>query len=317
MERSRLSTFARLALATTIATYLLILVGGLVRASGAGLGCPDWPKCYGQWIPPTSVSQLPAGFDPATFNAVLTWTEYLNRLLGVTIGLLITATLVAAIVWHRLQPRILWPSLGAFLLVGFEGWLGGQVVRSGLEPWMISAHLMFALLIVTLLLYATFVAFRLRAGESRVAADPIRGRVRWLAVGVIAVVLLQVYLGTLVRGGIEQAIEARPDLIRGQWLAAIPLQDQAHRAVAAVAGFAVVALMLQIRTRLPGDRRLVGWSTVSVSLAIAQIVVGMILGRMDLPPAAQVLHLSFASLLLGSLVTVALVAGHPPRTAQD
>jgi heme A synthase len=95
MQPDRLKSFARLALATTVATYLLILVGALVRASGAGLGCPDWPMCYGRWIPPTSVSQLPAGYDPATFNAILTWTEYTNRLLGVSIGFLIIATAVA------------------------------------------------------------------------------------------------------------------------------------------------------------------------------------------------------------------------------
>lgn len=308
MDERRLQTFARLALATTIATYLLILVGGLVRASGAGLGCPDWPTCYGQWIPPTSVSQLPSGYDPATFNAVLTWTEYLNRLLGVTIGILITATCVTAIAWHRHRPRILWPSVGALLLVGFEGWLGGQVVRSGLEPWMISAHLMFALVIVTLLLYATFVAFRLRGGEDR-PASPERRRLRRLAVGVIAVVLLQVYLGTLVRGGMEHALGENPDLARSEWLAQVPMQDQAHRAVAAVAGLAVFALMLQARTRFASDRSLVTWATVAAILVGIQVIVGMVLGRADLPPTAQVLHLSGASLLLGSLVVVALVAG--------
>jgi cytochrome c oxidase assembly protein subunit 15 len=308
MDERRLQTFARLALATTLATYLLILVGGLVRASGAGLGCPDWPMCYGQWIPPTSVSQLPSGFDPATFNAVLTWTEYLNRLLGATIGILITATCVTAIVWHRSRPKILWPSVAALLLVGFEGWLGGQVVRSGLEPWMISAHLMFALIIVTLLLYATFVAFRLRAGDDR-PASPERRRLRWVAVGVIAVVLLQVYLGTTVRGGMEHALGENPELARGDWLAQVPMQDQAHRAVAAVAGLAVFALMLQVRTRFSADRALVSWATTGALLVAIQMVAGMILGRMDLPPAAQVIHLSGASLLLGSLVVVALLAG--------
>jgi cytochrome c oxidase assembly protein subunit 15 len=308
MDERRLQTFARLALATTLATYLLILVGGLVRASGAGLGCPDWPMCYGQWIPPTSVSQLPSGYDPADFNAVLTWTEYLNRLLGVTIGFLIVATCATAIAWHRHRPRILWPSVGALLLVGFEGWLGGQVVRSGLEPWMISAHLMFALIIVTLLLYSTFVAFRLRGGYE-LAASPERSRLRRVAVGVIALVLLQVYLGTLVRGGMEHALGEFPDLARSEWLAQIPMQDQTHRAVAAIAGLAVFALMLQARTRFATDRALVSWSTAGAILVGVQMVAGMILGRMDLPPAAQVIHLSGASLLLGSLVVVALLAG--------
>jgi len=308
MESDRLKTFARLALATTIATYLLILVGALVRASGAGLGCPDWPMCYGRWIPPTSVSQLPAGFDPATFNAVLTWTEYTNRLLGVSIGFLITATVVAALRWHRSEARILWPSVAALLLVGFEGWLGGQVVRSGLEPWMISVHLIFALLIVTLLLYATFVAFQLRE-PAGTKSGPERVKLARFASAVIGTLLLQIYLGTLVRGGMEVAVDANPELPRAAWLAAVASQDQVHRGMAALVVLAVAALMLQIRTNFSGDRPLVRWATVAAVLAAGQIAVGMILGRMALPPAAQVLHLSIASLLLGALVMVALLAG--------
>jgi cytochrome c oxidase assembly protein subunit 15 len=308
MQPDRLKTFARLALATTIATYLLIVVGALVRASGAGLGCPDWPRCYGLWIPPTSVSQLPAGFDPATFNAILTWTEYSNRLLGMSIGLLITATVVAAIRWHRREARILWPSVAALFLVGFEGWLGGQVVRSGLEPWMISAHLIFALLIVTLLLYATFVAFRLREPH-RPPAGPERVKLVRFASAVIGTLLLQVYLGTLVRGGMEVAVSADPELPRSAWLAAVASQDQVHRGMAILVVLAVGALMLQIRTHFARDLPLVRWATVAAILAAGQVAIGMTLSRMALPPAAQVLHLSIASLLLGALVVVTLLAG--------
>ena len=88
----------RMALITLCAVYFLILVGSSVRASGAGMGCPDWPTCFGQWIPPTHESQLPAnyqeiyadlGYAETRFNAVKTWTEYANRLTGVTIGFLI------------------------------------------------------------------------------------------------------------------------------------------------------------------------------------------------------------------------------------
>ena len=79
----------RFAFITLCATYILILMGGIVRATGAGLGCPDWPRCFGLWIPPVNYSQLPPNFDPSQFNLIKTWTEYINRLIGVTIGLLI------------------------------------------------------------------------------------------------------------------------------------------------------------------------------------------------------------------------------------
>jgi heme A synthase len=79
-------------------------VGGLVRASGAGLGCPDWPRCFGSWIPPLSAADLPARFDPALFKPTLMWTEYLNRLLGMTVGLMILATTISAWRHHRREP---------------------------------------------------------------------------------------------------------------------------------------------------------------------------------------------------------------------
>ena len=59
-------------------TYLLIFIGGLVRVSGAGMGCPDWPKCFDRWIPPTNIDQLPEHIDPSKFNIVLAWIEYSN-----------------------------------------------------------------------------------------------------------------------------------------------------------------------------------------------------------------------------------------------
>ncbi|MEQ8407904.1 MAG: COX15/CtaA family protein, partial [Gammaproteobacteria bacterium] len=96
-EELALRRFRRMALITLSAVYLLILVGASVRASGAGMGCPDWPTCFGQWIPPTSEAQLPdnyqeiyaeLGYGDTRFNVVKTWTEFANRLVGVTIGLL-------------------------------------------------------------------------------------------------------------------------------------------------------------------------------------------------------------------------------------
>src|SRR6185295_354260 len=159
MGASRFSSFQRLALWTTGTTYFLILVGGLVRASGAGLGCPDWPRCFGSWIPPASAADLPPQFDRSLFNPTLMWTEYLNRLLGVAVGFLILATVVSAWRHHRRDPRILWSAIVALLLTGFQGWLGGRVVAHELAAWIVTAHLLVAIVIVALLIYATVSAF--------------------------------------------------------------------------------------------------------------------------------------------------------------
>lgn len=187
---------------TVISIYLLILVGGVVRATGSGMGCPDWPKCFGQWVPPTEASQLPADYKQiytaqrvaknqrlartlaslgfrqvageifahptqyieTDFNATKTWIEYLNRLLGALIGIFVFVTAVVAVpYWQRDRP-IVWLAVASWVLTGFQGWLGSLVVSTNLLPVMVTIHMGLALLIVALLLYA---AHRARWGSAQ------------------------------------------------------------------------------------------------------------------------------------------------------
>jgi heme a synthase len=299
---TRLDGFQKLAIATTATTYLLILVGGLVRAAGAGMGCPDWPKCFGLWVPPTRADELPLGFDPAQFNAALTWTEDANRLLGASTGLLILATLVAAWVRHRRSPGILWPSVAAFLAVGFQGWLGGRVVAHGLAPWIVTVHLVMALVIVSLLLYATvnaFFATNQPRSESR--RDLVTAL---LAPGLVVVTLVQVALGTQVRGGVDRA--SGLGVPRSGLLDTVGLVDDLHRGMA-VCVFAL-AVWLWSRVHCQGSPAIVQRSaTLVVTLAGLQIVAGILLAHLGLPRAIQVAHLSVASLLLGAETLLALL----------
>jgi cytochrome c oxidase assembly protein subunit 15 len=189
---------------TVISIYLLILVGGVVRATGSGMGCPDWPRCFGQWIPPTDVSELPAdykqvyttqrvaknqklartlasfGFKQVAgeifahptqyietdFNATKTWIEYLNRLLGALIGFFVFVTAVVSLSYWRRDRTISWLAIGGWLLTGVQGWLGSLVVSTNLLPVMVTIHMGLALLIVAMLLYA---ANRAQQGQEQVA----------------------------------------------------------------------------------------------------------------------------------------------------
>src|SRR5688572_24583126 len=163
-------TFYKLSLSTLVAVYLLIMVGGVVRSTGSGMGCPDWPKCFGQWTPPTSVSQLPADYkekysefrhkknekfakylkalgfnetadkilndtsirEEADFNPVKTWIEYLNRIVGVIIGFLILAVFVSSLKFWKERRNLTVVSFLTFILVGFQGWIGSIVVSTNL-----------------------------------------------------------------------------------------------------------------------------------------------------------------------------------------
>lgn len=299
-----LGPFQRLALGTTATTYFLILVGGLVRASGAGLGCPDWPRCFGSWIPPASAVALPAGFDPVLFNPTLMWTEYLNRLLGVLVGFLILGTAISAWRRHRRQPHILWPVVAALLLTGFQGWLGGRVVAHELAAWIVTVHMIVALVIVSLLLYATVYSLYAR-GDQPVQWTRARHGLSWLIVALIGVTLVQVALGTQVRGHVDRALDE--GVARSGALATVGALDYWHRDAATfVLVLSIVTLfVLSRRPRRDAPLMRAGWA-VTIGAA-AQIVVGLLLAYMSLPPAAQVAHLTVASLLLGAQTVLLLL----------
>ena len=287
----RLTSFQKLALWTTAITYSLILVGGLVRVSGAGLGCPDWPRCFGSWIPPSSAASLPPEFDPSQFNLTLMWTEYLNRLLGVAVGFSILATAISAWRHHRRDPRILWTTIAAFVLVGYEGWLGGRVVAHQLAPWIVTAHLIVAIVIVQLLLYATFTAFEAREASASARAKPLG----LATLALIALTLVQAGFGTQVRGGIDDALDA--GIARDHALSTVGRLDFIHRDLAFVVLIAATLLALRLMSqRSP----LVSWAFVVLALAILQIAIGVVMAYGSLIPAAQVGHLTIASLLLGA-----------------
>ncbi|MGE3275035.1 MAG: heme A synthase [Vicinamibacterales bacterium] len=311
MGRS-LSGFQRLALWTTAVTYLLILVGSLVRASGSGLGCPDWPHCFGSWVPPFSAADLPPGYDPAAFNVAQTWTEYVNRLLGVSVGFLIFATTIAAWRRHRHDRRILWPVVAALLLTGYEGWLGGRVVAHELAPWIVTAHLVVALVIVQLLLYAT--TWALFAGRPH-ARVPARTALARAGAVLVVVTLVQIGIGTQVRGGVDDALDH--EVARPQALATVGLVDTVHRDGALVVFGVTLVVLLLVWAKHGSERPITRVAAVIVALTAAQIAVGLVLVYFSLPPPAQVAHLTLASLVLGASTVLVLQAWWLPEDPEE
>ena len=293
----KFNSYQKIALTTVFATLFLIFVGGLVRAAGAGLGCPDWPRCFGLWIPPVSATELPPGYDPSQFSAFKTWLEYINRLVGVLVGMLITATFVLSLRYRKNDPAVFYSSLAAFLLVVFQGWLGGQVVISGLSAGLITLHMLLAVVIINTLLYAVF-----RASRGDITVD-ISVRIRkWLygtGLLLLGVTLAQLVLGTQVREMVDIIKDAPDPPPRELWLAQVGWLDEFHRSFSwAVLGFGVIVFYI---SRYKTESTWVGRTGIAIiTLIILQILVGMGLYYLGMPPAYQVFH------LVGSVALVAL-----------
>jgi cytochrome c oxidase assembly protein subunit 15 len=297
--------FRRFSILTICTTYLLILVGGIVRSTGSGMGCPDWPKCFGTWVPPTHESQLPSGYQQifgaklkgeVVFNAAKTWTEYLNRLLGVLTGLLIFATLLASVSYWRRDRAVVGWSAAAFVMVAFQGWLGSKVVSTELKPVLITLHMVVAILIVFVLLYAWA-----RAQTLQVAPAPIRrsGRIQQVVLIGLGLSLLQIVLGTQVREAVDEVAKVLGDAGRAQWVSELGLPFYVHRSFSILVFAAQVGLVILLRKE-QSTRSLVGtWANLVLIVTAAEILTGIVMAYFAIPAYLQPVHLTLSVVMIG------------------
>lgn len=291
---------------TILAVYFLILVGGIVRASGAGLGCPDWPTCFGRWMPPTSVSELPhdyqkiyagLGYANTRFNVTKTWTEYLNRLTGVSIGILIFLTLIFSWSFRKTDPPVFYLSLGIFFLVGFQGWLGAVVVSSQLHPGMITMHMMVALVIVVLLIYA-ITRSQIGVFKQDVPID-LHPRFRSVLLAAMAMTLLQVVMGTQVRESVDTIAAAYQLENRHLWRSQFPFIFYIHRSFSSIILFTNAWLIWQLIRKADAKSYLLRSGVALGLFIVTGILTGITMDRLDIPAFAQPVHLLMATLVFG------------------
>jgi len=299
--------FRRLGVLTIFAVYFVILVGGIVRASGAGMGCPDWPTCFGQWVPPTDESQLPVnyheiyaerGYENTQFNPVKTWTEYTNRLVGVTIGFLIFLTAWSSRIYLKTDKTIFYLAVSAFLLVGFQGWLGSTVVASNLKPLMITLHMLLALFIVALLIYTIA-----RSQRDILAAVDVRllpGKFKTVLIAAMIMTLLQVAMGTQVREAVDFIAHDHAYIDRQYWRDDFPIIFYIHRSFSSIILFTNLWLAWKI-VRSVDKKSLLRRIGLSLAvLVVTAIIAGISLDRLGMPPVAQPIHLLMANLIFGA-----------------
>jgi heme o synthase len=278
--------FRRLAVVSTAATFVLIAVGALVRATDSGLGCPDWPRCFGRLVP------------PAELHA---WIEHSHRLVAAVVVVLVALLAVAA--WRTGQARgVRWAAAAAVVMVLTQALIGALVVWWKLEAESVTLHLGTALALVALL---EVIAFRARwpAGERGRGG---RGFVR-LATAGAGLTYLQMLVGSSVTGhdaGLAYPLNVLlPDL--GPGVARVQL---AHRVLAAVVATLVVATWLVARRTQrthPTVTRLAGYAA---GLVLVQVVLGAANVANRLSALTVVPHLMVGSLLWGTMVALVLHA---------
>lgn len=318
--------FQNLVLLTVITIYLLVLAGGIVRGTGSGMGCPDWPKCFGRWIPPTELSQLPPNYQEVygaklkgevEFNAVKTWIEYLNRLLGAFSGFLVLATLVASLPYLRKDKLVFWGSLVALLLIVANAWLGSRVVATELAQYMITVHLLLAILLIFTLLFVL-----VRSGAvgqiSNIKGQFNKSINRWLVVLIILSVA-QILLGTQVRDALNEVVQRLGYNQRDQWIEGLDWRFYVHRSFSSVILLVHVGFIYQFRKAFK-EGIMARLSIGLIVLVVAEIATGVVMAYFSVPAAAQPAHLFLAVLMMGLQFTIWLLI-HPalssPKRALD
>ncbi len=273
----------------------LVFVGGIVRSTGAGMGCPDWPKCFGLWVPPLEYADVPLAYwnDPLSsengklvFNPIKTWTEYLNRLLGVVIGF----SILIQFIWSFLTKangKAKFYSAISFVLVVFQGWLGSKVVSTDLKPLIITIHLVVALLIALSLLGSLHFSYfsKLERSDSRKVEIP-----PMVILGFVFL-LIQFFLGTEVRSQIDILFKKYDYASRELYTDSLDWKFLVHRSFSILV---FVILLLQIFKS--GNRLLiehVKYSFLPFLISIVLILSGIVLAYFDFPEFAQPFHLFF------------------------
>ena len=335
--------FRKFSLVTVIAVYLLILVGGVVRSTGSGMGCPDWPKCFGSWVPPTSVDQLPEnyqeiysnkrveknerfvamlqalGFNKKAdeikndksilieqeFNPTKTWIEYVNRLLGAVIGLLIIGTFLYSLPLWKLDRSIVTLSFFNIVLVIFQGWIGSIVVSTNLLHWMITVHMVLALLLVCLLLYVHYRSYKL-AYPIQFKTERARGLYLLLMIAFI-LTGIQVVLGTQVREQVDIVAAQFGNLFRDQWVGHLGESFLIHRSFSILLFVIHVVFIYNIYKYSLRGSNIFSWSQILILTIILEIITGVGLSYFALPAFLQPVHLFIGALVIGLQFVILLM----------
>ena len=311
--------FQKLTLAALISLLLLIFVGATVRVSGAGMGCPDWPTCWGLLIPPTHVDQVDFkkldlekfqrdavrhGRDPKLiteeslkneFNPRHVWTEFINRLCSMPVGIFTLASFVASFFFIQKRPKIFYLSFTSLLLVLTNAIMGKIVVESGLAPGIITTHLALAMFLICTLTYCvwaggdqtTHVSFIAKAKPAFV-----------ITLALFIAIIIEGISGAQIREMTDELAKSHLNSPRETWIGELEGSwlYLFHRS------FSWLILILTISSFWIARKNQIGGATkiqwVALIIVFSQMFLGLIMAQIHIYSWVQLLHVGLASILL-------------------
>ena len=317
--------FVRLNWITLILIYLVIIAGSIVRTSGSGMGCPDWPKCFNQWVPPTQESSLPENYreiygekrvkkvekfarfltsigmketadkiknDPRTyqdeaFNARKTWTEYMNRWVGFLAGNGVLAILIWTLLRYRKDKRLVFLTVVNLILLTLNAWFGSIVVATNLVPWVITVHMFLALAVVV----SQLLILR-RISPTQQKMLNLAGGMKGLIVLILGITTYQMFLGTQVREYVDELTQQ--GIGRDGWTSHFGWTFFIHRSFS---WLVLVLIALLTYWNYKTDKiKAIYWGFALLAL---ELTGGVLLAYASMPGLVQVTHLLFAAILFG------------------
>jgi cytochrome c oxidase assembly protein subunit 15 len=331
-----------------ILVYLVIIAGAVVRMTGSGMGCPDWPKCFGYYIPPTEEAELqfqPNRFyeegqviivdeslrvaskdftskttyneanwstydrhDYAIFNPWHTWIEYVNRLLGALAGLAMLIMTGLSFKYWQKEKHITIVTIVSLILMCIQGYLGAKVVYSLLAPVKITIHMVMALVIVAVLNYLVHATSKRRIAHFK------RSVFQNLLILSILFTLIQIILGTQVRQFVDNQIDIVGYAAKASWLKDPTISFYIHRTFSVIVVLVNAMLWWQNKKLGYGFQKL-NWVMVLIGI---EILSGIAMYYIDFPFGTQPLHLVIATVLFGVqsfILMECLKATKLPKTA--
>ena len=322
--------FIKVSKISLILVYLVILSGSFVRMTGSGMGCPDWPKCFGQLIPPTDISQIEwapkkkykkgiilknegrlivakkkfvssnrinlSNWDHYTkhnysdFNAEKTWIEFINRLLGVIAGLGTLMMFILSLSFWNEKKILVFNSLLIIIGMVFQAWLGKLVVDSNLAPYKITFHMLMALLIIVLIIYSMFLVNK---GSKKLLIN--NSLIKNLVLISVLISLFQIVIGTQVREFIDIQNEILGQDKKSDWLNTPNFYFYFHRSFSILILLVNFTLLYLVKSKNYYSRLI----EKIVFVIFIEIIVGITMYYGDFPVLSQPIHLLLATILFG------------------